>query len=172
MLQVNIIIGSKIKKDMSNFIKETRHVGISVTNLERSLIFYRDILGFKIQRTMNEKGDFINKILSNSDVNVKTVKLSVNDGTTLIELLEFKNPKPTIDDINIENIGASHVAFTVYEIDKFYKKLLEKGIKFNSEPQTSPDGYAKVAFCEDPDGMPIELVEVLNPNILNSSKID
>jgi catechol 2,3-dioxygenase-like lactoylglutathione lyase family enzyme len=155
---------------MSNFIIETRHVGISVTNLEKSLIFYKDILGFKIQRIMNESGKFIDEILSNSDVNVKTVKLSINDGITLIELLEFKNPKPSICNTDIQNIGASHVAFTVSKIDKFYKELVSKGIKFKSEPQISPDGYAKVAFCEDPDGMSVELVEVLNPNILNSSK--
>jgi len=155
---------------MSNFIKETRHIGISVTDLEKSLIFYKDILGFKIQRVMNESGEFIDKILSNSNVNVRTVKLTVNDGITLIELLEFKNPKPAINNTNIENIGASHVAFTVSEIDKFYEELASKGIKFKSKPQISPDGYAKVAFCKDPDGMLIELVEVLNPNVLDQVK--
>ena len=157
---------------MSNFIKEPRHIGISVTDIEKSLIFYRDLMGLKIQRIMNENGDFIDKILANSDVNVKTVKLSVNNNTTLIELLEFKKPKPNVERINIENIGASHVAFTVYDLDKCYKILSNKGIKFKSAPQISPDGYAKVVFCEDPDGMPVELVQVLNPEILSSSKTD
>jgi len=157
---------------VSDFIKETRHIGISVTNIEKSLIFYRDMLGLKIQRTMNEKGTFINKILANSDVDVKTIKLSVNNNTTLIELLEFKKPKPSAKKINIENIGASHVAFTVYDLEKCYKILSNKGVKFKSIPQISPDSYAKVAFCEDPDGIPVELVEVLNPDVLNSSKTD
>ena len=40
--------------------------------------------------------------------------------------------------------------------------LSEKNIKFNAPPQKSPDGLVKVTFCKDPDGTPIELVEMLN----------
>ncbi|MBI3088771.1 MAG: VOC family protein, partial [Candidatus Colwellbacteria bacterium] len=58
-------------------------------------------------------------------------------------------------------IGCTHVAFTVANLDKEYKRLTEAGIVFNSPPQLPPDGYAKVAFCKDPDGTLIELVEVL-----------
>jgi len=37
-------------------IKGVRHIGISVTNMERSLTFYRDLLGLKLERNMNESG--------------------------------------------------------------------------------------------------------------------
>ena len=157
---------------MSDFIREARHIGISVSNLEKSLIFYQKILGLKIQRSMDEKGDFISNILSYDNAHVKTVKLSTDKGDTLIELLEFINPKNNSKNTNIESIGASHLAFTVENLDENYKKLLKKGVKFKSNPQISPDGYAKVAFCLDPDEVSIELVEVLNPDILNSSKTD
>ena len=45
---------------------------------------------------------------------------------------------------------------------KLYVDLSEKNIKFNAIPQKSPDGLVKVTFCNDPDGIPIELVEQLN----------
>ena len=61
-------------------------------------------------------------------------------------------------------IGASHLAFTVDDLQKTYEHLLKNGIKFNAPPQSPPDGKAKVTFCEDPDGTPIELVEVINSN--------
>ena len=44
--------------------------------------------------------------------------------------------------------------------------IKQSGIKFNAPPQLSPDGYAKVTFCFDPDGTPVELVQVLDANAL------
>jgi hypothetical protein len=42
-----------------------------------------------------------------------------------------------------------------------YNRLKDEGVSFNSPPQLSPDGYAKVTFCRAPEGTFIELVEVL-----------
>ena len=61
----------------------------------------------------------------------------------------------------ITQIGCSHIALTVPNLDNLYDKLLEQDVVFNSPPQYSPDGYAKVTFCKDPDGSLVELVEVL-----------
>tara|TARA_B100000029_G_scaffold133968_1_gene128103 strand:- start:5233 stop:5586 length:354 start_codon:yes stop_codon:yes gene_type:complete len=111
---------------------------------------------------MNEKGEYLNNMLSLKNVEVRTVKLGIENDNTLIELLDFK----THDDNEIRNfytIGASHVALTVSNIDKLSKKLSENNIEFNAEPQHSPDGLVKVTFCKDPDGTPIELVEMLEP---------
>ena len=48
------------------------------------------------------------------------------------------------------------------QLQKTYEYLLKNGVKFNAPPQLPPDGNAKVTFCEDPDGTPIELVQVIN----------
>lgn len=110
---------------------------------------------------MNESGVHLDKMLSLEDVKVKTIKLSVDDEVTLVELLEFKSHKREIQERKFFDYGASHLALTVNNLDMCYNELKRKGIKFNSEPQLSPDGYAKVVFCLDPDDTPIELVEVL-----------
>ena len=142
-------------------IKEVRHVGIVVNNMENSLKFYQDLLGFKIIRDMDEHGIYINNMLSLDNVQVRTVKLSADTGNTLIELLDFKSH----DDNDIRNfytIGASHVALTVDNLEDLYKHLTKNNVKFNAPPQKSPDGLVKVTFCNDPDGTPIELVEILD----------
>ena len=129
--------------------------------MENSLKFYRDQLGLKIIKDMDEQGNYLDNMLSLNDVRVRTVKLSANENTTLVELLEFESH----NDNKIRNfytIGASHVAFTVDDIEKLYVDLSEKNIKFNAIPQKSPDGLVKVTFCKDPDGTPIELVEILD----------
>ena len=142
-------------------LTEVRHIGIVVKNIENSLKFYRDLLGLQIQRAMNESGEYIDNMLGFKDVKVKTVKMSAPNGLTLVELLEFDVPKGSNLSRHVNDIGASHVAFTVSNIDEMYNKLKQSGIKFNASPQLSPDGYAKVTFCLDPDNTPVELVEVI-----------
>ena len=147
---------------MPNLVKETRHFGIAVKDMERSLKFYRDLLGLEIMREMDEAGGYIDNMLALKDVNVKTVKLSANNGVTLVELLQFNSHSGDEKNKQIYDIGPSHLAFTVNNLDESYEILKNAGIEFNSEPQLSPDGYAKVIFCKDPDGTLVELVEVLN----------
>ena len=78
---------------MTDFIKGIRHFGIVVHNLETSIAFYED-LGLKINKQMDESGEHIDKMLSLTDVNVTTVKMSAPETDTLIELLHYKNPIP------------------------------------------------------------------------------
>lgn len=153
-------------------IKEVRHVGITVTDIEKSLKFYKDFLGFEENRIMNESGKHIDNMLSLENVNVKTVKLSLHNTITLVELLEFRShPKKAEENLSITRIGTSHFALTVENLDQIYQDWKKRGIEFNSEPQISPDGYAKVVFCHDPDRNSIELVEVLNEDVLNTKNM-
>jgi len=143
-------------------MKNIRHFGIVVTDIEKSLEFYRDTLGFKIKIDALEEGKFIDAILGLKGVKVRTVKMAADDGN-LIELLWYQSHKgKKIENKEIFDIGASHPAFTVENLDDEYKRLKEKGVKFIFSPQISPNGKAKVAFCYDPDGVPIELVEELS----------
>jgi len=148
---------------MPNFVKDTRHFGIAVKDMEKSLHFYRDLLGLEIIREMDESGNYIDNMLDLEDVKVKTIKLSANKGVTLVELLEFRSHSSQSQSREIFDFGASHVAFTVDNLDRCYDYLKNEGVRFNAPPQLSLDGYAKVTFCHDPDGTPVELVEVLNP---------
>ena len=146
---------------MTDFIQGTRHFGIVVHNLANSIRFYEE-LGLKIIKQMEESGKHIDTMLSLNDVNVTTVKMSSPNNDTLIELLHYKTPLPKNIERKINDFGPSHLAFTVKNLSENYKKLSEKGIKFFSEPQLSPDNSVLVVFCNDPDGIPIELVEQLD----------
>ena len=146
---------------MTDFIKGTRHFGIVVRNLKTSIAFYED-LGLKITKQMDESGEHMDKMLSLTDVNVTTVKMSAPETDTLIELLHYKNPIPKEIERKINDLGPSHLAFTVKNLSENYKNLLQKGIKFFSDPQLSPDKRVLVVFCNDPNGIPIELVEQLD----------
>ena len=141
-------------------MKNFRHAGITITNRKRSLRFYRDLLGLKIVKDMQESGKHIDNMSALKRVRVNTIKMAADDGN-LIELLHYASHPRKSSDRKICSIGPTHIAFTVDDLDKTYDVFRKAGVKFNCPPQFSPDGYAKVTFCKDPDGMLIELVEVL-----------
>ena len=143
-------------------MKAIRHTGIVVSDLERALQFYVELLGLKVTTRKDESGEFIDKILGLKSVTVTTVKMAAGDGN-LIELLYYHSyPKKTVGSREICETGFSHIAFTVENADAEYERLSKAGVPFNSPPQKSPDGYAKVTFCRDSEGNLIELVELLN----------
>lgn len=141
-------------------VKNIRHTGIVVDNLEVSLCFYRDLLGFKVAKQMKEQGNYINNVLGLDGVEVTTVKMRAPDGG-MIELLKYHSHSKKLKPDQIFDIGIRHIAFTVKNLNSEYEKLKAEGVCFSSSPKVSPDGYAKVAFCRAPEGTFVELVEVL-----------
>ena len=142
-------------------MKGIRHVGIVVKDLGKALYFYRDLLGFKEIKKMDEKGSYIDLILGIKNIEVITVKLKADDNN-LIELLCFSSGTGKTSTVsNLNDTGFSHVSCTVENIADEYDRLKKAGVNFISIPQISPDRSAKVAFCQDPEGNFIELVEVL-----------
>lgn len=142
-------------------MENIRHAGIVVGDIKKSIVFYRDLLDLKIKKDMLEKSVYIDTVLGLKKVDVRTIKLSAADGS-LVELLYYRFPVSKKSKAGrINDVGCAHIAFTTKDIDREYSRLSKKGIVFNSPPQESADGYAKVAFCRDPEGNFIELVEVL-----------
>lgn len=141
-------------------MKAIRHIGIVVSDLKPSICFYKDLFGFQITRQMEESGDYIDNMLAMRGVKVTTVKMSAPDGQ-MIELLQFHSHQRIQKMRAINDIGIAHIAFEVEDLDAEYNRLKDEGVSFNSPPQLSPDGYAKVTFCRAPEGTFIELVEVL-----------
>ena len=141
-------------------MKNIRHTGIVINDLDKELRFYRDILGLKVVTENTETGEYIDKLFGLKDVKVKIIKLKAGDGN-LLELLyhEHHTKKPT--EKEVQDTGYSHISFTVDSIDHEYKKLKDAGIKFNYAPQIAPHKKAKVAYFRDPENNFIELVEEL-----------
>ncbi len=137
-----------------------RHMGIVVGDMERSLRFYRDLIGLIDAPVKEETGPFIDGLLNMPNTKIQTVKLTGKNCTTSIELLCFKSSSPRAS-TPLNAIGPTHVALNISNLDDLYIRLSEAKVPFNSPPRVSPDGYAKVAFCQDPDGTFIELVELL-----------
>ena len=148
-------------------ITEIRHIGLVVYTLKKSMNFWCKKLGFKIYRRLEEEGPVIDAIIGYKNVKLTTVKISDQKGN-LIELLYFKNPPNKKIKLqwkgNTYSRGFTHLALKVQNIDRLYKTLRKKGIKFNSEPRISNDGKVKLTYCRTPEGVFLELVQIINEN--------
>ena len=138
-----------------------RHVGITVTDMEKSLELYRDYFGFDVTWDQVELGPFKDSLSDLKEVQVRTVKMRDASGG-MIELLQYlSHPKDNIENFGdkITRIGCSHLALTVGDAEKAYLDLVDLGLKFNCAPLLSVDGAAKVCYCRDFDGTLMEIVE-------------
>ncbi len=139
---------------------KVRHIGIPVVNVAESLEFYFK-LGFnQIKSISLESGPVISNFSGLENVVVRTFKL-VNDTGDMIELLDYMSPKK----LEMGSLfvlcreGLAHIAFTVTNLEGLYAFL---GVeRFLYPPQISSDGKVKVAFCRDPNGVFLELVQEL-----------
>lgn len=137
-----------------------RHFGITVTDVDKSIEFYRDVLGFEIVKVMDESGDHIDAFSDLKNVKVKTVKMKDSNGG-MVELLQYYSHPESANFDQICRIGCSHFAMTVANLDLTIEKIINKGYSVNCQPQYSPDGNVKLTFAKGPDGILIELVEEL-----------
>lgn len=143
-------------------IKQIRHTGLVVADLQSALRFWRDLLGFSIDRWMYESGPHIDAMMGLNNVEVTTVKMSAPQGG-VIELLQFKS-HPDLKRWNGKpySTGFTHLALGVTNLDECYQKLSDAGCTFPAPPQYSPDGTVKVIYCQGPEGVLLELVEVIS----------
>jgi catechol 2,3-dioxygenase-like lactoylglutathione lyase family enzyme len=147
------------------------HVGLTVSNLERSIRFYRDVLGlpFWIAPTSWITGEHLAQALGVAPpASLRVALFKVGDGETLLELLEYESPPSTTRAaLDQNNVGAAHIAFRVPDIMARVTELAEKGVQFNSDINVVDDGPLagwRWVYFRDPDGHTLELVEIAYVN--------
>ena len=142
-------------------IKNIRHTGIIVDNMEKCVKFYRDILGMKVKEDFWEDGEFINSFQNLTDVKLHMVKLTTPDGS-MIELLKDEgHPAASPENNRIYDPGIRHISLTVENAEDSWNILNKKGYRTFNKPILSPDKKAKVFFARDPENNILEMVEII-----------
>jgi lactoylglutathione lyase len=138
-----------------------RHTGIVVSRIDSAIKFWTELLGFKVKVDQIEEGDFIDKLLGLSNVSVRTVKLSAQDGS-MIELLQFNSHKSLSTwDGTAFKTGLTHVALNVKDIFLTVSVLETNGYLKVNEIQKSLDQKVLVCYLNGYEGLLLELVQTL-----------
>ena len=143
--------------------RRIHHTGYTVSNLDRSVAFYRDLLGCEVLATQEKEGGYLAAIVGYPDAHVRMAHLRVPGDEHVIELFEYVAPAGDRANVEPRNIGASHLCFIVADLPAFYDSLLERGVtSFVSPPVEVDTGInrgGQALYLRDPDGITVELFQ-------------
>ncbi len=135
------------------------HASLTVADLDRSLHFYRDLLGVPVREQVDAAAETFAAVSGEGAQHVRIADLDLGDGRVL-ELIENR------DDPAPGDHRGSHIAFQVDDIVATHRRLVQAGVPARSKPQPlGPEAGRHWAGCivvylTDPDGATVELVQV------------
>jgi len=140
------------------------HTGITVSNLERSLAFWRDVLGFEFSHSAHQTGERPEQITGVKGADLKLAVLKTPTGHK-IELLEYDAPVDRKKDNALRpcDLGHVHVALIVDDLDAILERMAASGWKAAGKPQSltsGPNAGKRVVYVRDPDGTTIEFMQM------------
>jgi catechol 2,3-dioxygenase-like lactoylglutathione lyase family enzyme len=142
-------------------ISAADHTGITVANLERSLAFWRDVLGFELSHRPHQTGELASEItgVSGAEISIAVLKGYGHK----IELLQYLLP-PDRKHVDLRpcDVGSVHVALLVDDLDAVLDTIAASGWKAAGKPQTlksGPNSGKRVVYVRDPDGTTIEFMQ-------------
>ena len=139
------------------------HTGITVANLERSLAFWRDALGFEFSHGAHQRGEMAQQITGVKGAELKLAVLKTPSGHK-IELLEYVAPSDRrCADLRSCDVGHVHVALLVDDLNAVLQRIAASGWAAAGEPQlltAGPNAGKKVVYVRDPDGTTIEFMQI------------
>jgi len=121
-------------------VKKLLHTRYRVQDLEKTLSFYKDVLGLKeVRRHTSGRGS-------------QLVFLKAPDSEGEIEICKFDESGPIVVGPDL-----THLAFEVDDLDQFARHAEEKGYQLSDGPHST--GSSRIAFIDAPEGYEIELIE-------------
>ena len=149
-------------------IRAVDHINIVVTELERSLRFYTEVLGFRRTKEAYLEGEWIDRIVGLPGVKARAVFIVAPAGEPRIELLEYFAPKGTASSANSHSNtpGLRHIALRVDDMNATVARLRAAGVQVFSDPVRVPPGVVQhdagektLVYFLDPDGVILELAQ-------------
>ncbi len=126
-------------------VKKLLHTRYRVNDLERTVKFYRDVLGLtEVRRHKSPRGS-------------ELVFLQTPGSEELIELCCFPAGGP----VQVQP-DLTHLAFEVDSLEKFGQRLAGLSLKYSDGPHLNADGSG-IAFIDAPEGYEIELIQMGKP---------
>jgi catechol 2,3-dioxygenase-like lactoylglutathione lyase family enzyme len=147
---------------MSFLILSADHTGITVSDLERSVAFWRDVLGFEFSHRTHQAGVLAAEItgVPGAEISLAVLKAPGHK----IELLQYHAPndRQTENPLRPCDVGSAHVALTVDDLDAVLEAIARSGWQVAGTAQTlttGPNAGKRVVYVRDPDGTTIEFMQ-------------
>lgn len=146
-------------------VREVGAIGLTVSDMERSVAFYRDVFGFEKTADAEVAGPSYEQLIGLAGLRARVVSMRL--GAERIELTEFLAPRGRAApaDPRSNDVSFQHIAIITNDIEQGYLWLRRHHVRqVSPEPQRLPDwnpkaGGIKAFYFRDPDGHPLEILE-------------
>jgi len=137
------------------------HTGFTVTNIEKSITFWQDVLGFKLSHRAHHTGELASEVTGVPEAEILIAVLKGYGHK--VELLQYLAPAERRRvAVRPCDVGSVHIAFTVDDLDAVVRAIAASGWETAGRPQTlisGPNAGRRVAYVRDPDGTTIEFMQ-------------
>lgn len=145
-------------------LSELHHLGLTVRDIERSIEFYRDVLGMTLYRRRPQvDNDYVGLQTGYAGLVLNVASFKVLPGShQSLELVQYMNHAGPPAETATNRSGNSHLCLTVDDLWACYESLKSQGVRFNSEPvhiNAGPNAGGWVVYFFDPDGYTLELFQ-------------
>lgn len=149
-------------------LKEVIHIGLTVRDIDRSIAFYRDLLGLALEGQLVMEGEATDRLFGRKGCRCRVAYL--NGGSTIsappVELLAFTDKPAEPSPPALFQTSISELCFRVADIAAFHRHLVDHGVDCLSEPQLfdfTATGFGKslAFYFRDPDGIILEAMQTL-----------
>ena len=137
------------------------HGGITVSEIDPSLRFYRDGLGLEIEFDRILDAPYLREVLALAFDDIRAVYLRIPGGG-FVELLEYRGVERLPAASRPCDFGAGHLCFYVDGIDEVFERLSGLGFQPRSnvvDITSGPNAGARSVYFADPDGYLVELFQ-------------
>jgi catechol 2,3-dioxygenase-like lactoylglutathione lyase family enzyme len=139
------------------------HAGVTVSDLDRSLAFYRDLLGLEVSMERVFTEPYIFEIVALQPAAMRIAYLKIPQSPVIIELIEFQGIERHSGAARPCDPGTGHFCLYVVDVDSLHARLAAAGIRSRSTAPVTitagPNRGSKVVYVSDPDGYLVELFE-------------
>jgi catechol 2,3-dioxygenase-like lactoylglutathione lyase family enzyme len=141
------------------------HTGLTVADLDRSLAFYRDLLGFEVVLEQEKEGGYLGAIVGRPDAHVRMAHVKLPGSEHRLELFQYLRPAGSEPSEPLEpwRIGPTHVCLIVDDLATLHGRLRAAGVdSFLSPPievDTGANAGGRALYLRDPDGVLLELFQ-------------
>jgi catechol 2,3-dioxygenase-like lactoylglutathione lyase family enzyme len=138
------------------------HTSFTVATLERSVAFFRDVLGLELLVMREVRDDYFGSIVGLPGCAVKAALLRVPGSGHHVELFQYLSPPGHAVEPRPCDPGSSHLALLVDDLPAFHRELQGQDVRFASEPiliTAGPNRGGYGVYVRDPNGILIELFQ-------------
>lgn len=149
-------------------IGQIYHVGLTVSDMDRSIHFYKEILGLAFQGEILMEGEATEVLFNRKGARARVAYLNGSDNlvTPPVELIQFLDVPSKKEEGDLFTTSISELCFYTEDIDAVYQHLVKHDIPCLSAPQEfdfTKDGFGKsrAFYFRDPDGIILEMMQPL-----------